>query len=65
MDYIKILQEQIKRGKYCVNSQDLAESLTDKILRYRDRIRAKEAQIKAADRHQKRISEAIKSLRAA
>jgi phage shock protein A len=65
MDYVKMIQERIRAGEYRVNSEDLAESLADKILRYRDRIRAKESEVKAADRHQKRISEAIKGLKAA
>lgn len=65
MDYVKMIQERIRAGEYRVNSEDLAESLADKILRYRDRIREREEEVKAFDRHQKRISEAIKGLKAA
>ena len=65
MDYIKMIQERIKAGEYRVNSEDLAESLADKILRYRDRIREREEEVKAFDRHQKRIADAIKGLKAA
>ena len=65
MDYIKLIQERIKAGQYRVNSEDLAESLADKILRYRDRIREREEEVKAFDRHQKRIADALQSLKAA
>lgn len=61
MDYIDEIKARIARGEYRVNSEQLAESIIDKVQRYRDRIRAKEASTRAEDRRARDIQRALKA----
>lgn len=61
MDYIDEIKRRIANGEYVVNSEQLAETIIDKVQRYRDRIRAKEAATRAEDRRAKDIQRVLKA----